>query len=195
MAEMDEQNIPVSEGSEQNDTVNEDAVYPSACLLLESCIQDYQRLQESYNKIYEKTNIALAFAGVVLTIMIGSFDFSPAVLAVKNMKIWEVILTSVELFCLVGSMFMIIFSTSYLLTLLRGRKITVFKSEDIRNNEIYRNKEPHAALWLIDKYTKIVYEVRPVVQKKQRSFDRALMMIIIGIIMYAVAVLLRKGGF
>ena len=82
-----------------------------------------------------------------------------------------------------------------MLFLLRGRKIAVFKSEDIRNEEIYRNKESHAALWLVDKYTRIVNEVRPIVQKKQKAFDNAMFAIIVGIMMYVAAVLLRKGGF
>ena len=63
--------------------------YPSACFLLDSCFQDYQRIQDNYNKIYEKINIALAFSGVILTIMLGAFDFSPAKFNVSNMKIWE----------------------------------------------------------------------------------------------------------
>lgn len=193
MSVTDEQAVPAIEESEQSAT--EEVEYPSACFLLESCFQDYQRLQENYNKIYEKINVALAFTGVILTIMLSSFDFSPAMITVEEMKVWEVMLTSVELLCLVGSLFLIIFSTLYLLTLLRGRKILVFKSEDIRNEEIYRNEESYAALWLIEKYTEIVDSVRPVVQKKQKSFDNALIVIIIGIIMYVLAVLLRKGGF
>ena len=193
MSVTDEQAVPAIEDSEQSAT--EEVEYPSACFLLESCFQDYQRLQENYNKIYEKINVALAFTGVILTIMLSSFDFSPAMINVEEMKVWEVMLTSVELLCLAGSLFLIIFSTLYLLTLLRGRKILVFKSEDIRNEEIYRNEEPYAALWLIEKYTEIVDSVRPVVQKKQKSFDNALIVIIIGIIMYVLAVLLRKGGF
>lgn len=169
--------------------------YPSACFLLDSCFQDYQRIQDNYNKIYEKINVALAFSGVILTIMLDSFDFSPAQFNVSNMKIWDVILTSIELMCLGGSLIVIVGASIYLLILLRGRKIAVFKSEDIRNEEIYRNKESHAALWLIDKYTRIVNEVRPIVQKKQKAFDHAMVAIIIGIMMYVVAVLLRKGGF
>ena len=73
--------------------------------------------------------------------------------------------------------------------------MAVFKSEDIRNEEIYREKESHAAMWLIDKYTRIVNEVRPVVQKKQEAFDKALVVIIVGIILYVIAIVLRKGGF
>ena len=179
----------------ENTVQSECEDYPSACFLLDSCFQDYQRIQDNYNKIYEKINIALAFSGVILTIMLGAFDFSPAKFNVSNMKIWEVILTSIELMCLGGSLIVIVGATIYLLFLLRGRRIAVFKSEDIRNEEIYRNKESHAALWLIDKYTRIVNEVRPIVQKKQKAFDNAMVAIIVGIMMYVVAVLLRKGGF
>ncbi len=178
----------------ENTVQSESEDYPSACFLLDSCFQDYQRIQDNYNKIYEKINIALAFSGVILTIMLGAFDFSPAKFNVSNMKIWEVVSTSIELMCLGGSLIVIVGATIYLLFLLRGR-IAVFKSEDIRNEEIYRNKESHAALWLIDKYTRIVNEVRPIVQKKQKAFDNAMVAIIVGIMMYVVAVLLRKGGF
>ncbi len=52
-----------------------------------------------------------------------------------------------------------------------------------------------APLWLVDKYTRIVNEVRPIVQKKQKAFDNAMFAIIVGIMMYVAAVLLRKGGF
>ena len=179
----------------ENTVQNECEDYPSASFLLDRCFQDYQRIQDNYNKIYEKINIALAFSGVILTIILGTFDFSPAKFNVNNMKIWEVILTSIELICLGGSLIVIVGATIYLLLLLRGRKIAVFKSEDIRKEEIYRNKESHAALWLIDKYTRIVNEVRPIVQKKQKAFDNAMFAIIVGIMMYVAAVLLRKGGF
>lgn len=175
----------------ENTVQSECEAYPSACFLLDSCFQDYQRIQDNYNKIYEKINIALAFSGVILTIMLGAFDFSPAKFNASNMKIWEVIWTSIELTCLSGSLIVIVGAT----ILLRGRKIAVFKSEDIRNENIYRNKESQAALWLIDKYTRIVNEVRPIVQKKQKAFDNAIVAIIVGIMMYVVAVLLRKGGF
>ena len=111
----------------ENTVQSECEDYPSACFLLESCFQDYQRIQDNYNKIYEKINIALAFSGVILTIMLGAFDFSPAKFSVSNMKIWEVILTSIELTCLGGSLIVIVGATIYLLFLLRGRKIAVFK--------------------------------------------------------------------
>lgn len=99
----------------ENTAQSECEDYPSACFLLDSCFQDYQRIQDNYNKIYEKINIALAFSGVILTIMLGAFDFSPAKFNVNNMKIWEVILTSIELMCLGGSLIVIVGATIYLL--------------------------------------------------------------------------------
>ena len=65
----------------------------------------------------------------------------------------------------------------------------------MREEEIYREAEPYAAMWLIDKYTRIVFETRPIVQKKQTAFDRTLGWIIVGIILYAFAIILRKVGF
>lgn len=195
MTEMNEEAVSVSEESSTVEVETESSDYPSACFLLDSCVQDYQRLQENYNRIYDKINVALAFAGVVLTIMLGSFDFASAKLCVKDITVASLIITVVELICLVGGMGLTLISIVYLLTLLRGRKIAVFKSEDIRNEEIYREKESHAAMWLIDKYTRIVNEVRPVVQKKQEVFDKALVTIIVGFILYVIAIVLRKGGF
>lgn len=195
MAEMNEEAVSVSEESSTVEVETESSDYPSACFLLDCCVQDYQRLQENYNRIYDKINVSLAFAGVVLTIMLGSFDFAPAKLCVKDITVASLIIIVVELICLVGGMGLTLISIVYLLTLLRGRKIAVFKSEDIRNEEIYREKESHAAMWLIDKYTRIVNEVRPIVQKKQEVFDKALVTIIVGFILYVIAIVLRKGGF
>ncbi len=195
MTEMNEEAVSVSEESSTVEVETESSDYPSACFLLDSCVQDYQRLQENYNRIYDKINVALAFAGVVLTIMLGSFDFASAKLCVKDITVASLLITVVELICLVGGMGLTFISIVYLLTLLIGRKIAVFKSEDIRNEEIYREKESHAAMWLIDKYTRIVNEVRPVVQKKQEVFDKALVTIIVGFILYVIAIVLRKGGF
>lgn len=195
MVEMNEEAVSVYEENSTVEVETESSNYPSACFLLDSCVQDYQRLQENYNRIYDKINVALAFTGVVLTIMLGSFDFAPAKLCVKDVTVASLIIIVVELICLVGGMGLTLISIVYLLTLLRGRKIAVFKSEDIRNEEIYREKESHAAMWLIDKYTRIVNEVRPVVQKKQEAFDKALVGIIVGIIVYVIAIILRKGEF
>lgn len=188
------ENTSVTEESNMVEETPHSADYPSACFLLDSCVQDYHRLQENYNRLYDKINVALAFTGVVLTIMLSSFNSSSAQLCIKDMTVATLIMTLVELICRIGGIGLTLLSAVYLLTLMRGRKIPVFKSEDIRNYEVYREKEQYAALWLIDKYTKIVNELRPVVQRKQASFDKALMIITVGVIMYGIAIILQKGG-
>ena len=102
MAEMNEEMASVSEEGTTIEESTESSDYPSACFLLDSCVQDYQRLQENYNRIYDKINVALAFEGVVLTVMLGSLDFSPAKLCVKDMTVVVLIMTLVELICLIG---------------------------------------------------------------------------------------------
>lgn len=39
--------------------------YPSAELLIQPCFEDYKNELESYNKLYDKVNVALAFCGIV----------------------------------------------------------------------------------------------------------------------------------
>lgn len=79
--------------------------------------------------------------------------------------------------------------------LLKGKDIPVFNSVDVRDAELYREDNETAAMWLIDKYTSVVFELRPIVEKKQKKFDSTLTMTISGIILYAISVILQKGGF
>ncbi len=174
---------------------NPSEIYPSAAFVLTYCLQDYERIQERYDKIYEKISIALALTGVILTIMLGELDFSSAERSVSTLKVNKLVLIIGRLVFLIGSLLIMIGATIYLLMLLRGRSLMVFKSEDIRNEEIYREKEEFAAVWLIDKYTQIVNNMRPIVQKKQRDFDITLRWIIVGIILYAIAIILGKAGY
>ncbi len=50
--------------------------YPSAVMLKEDCYNEYQRLMETYDKIYEKVNIMLAFCGVVLLVILSKVDIT-----------------------------------------------------------------------------------------------------------------------
>lgn len=180
---------------EEISSVSSTSQYPSAEFLAEVCFQDYQRLQENYNKLYEKSNIALAFVGVVLTIMLGSLDFSGAFKIIGDLKVGQLLLILLEIICCICGVGLLIISAIRFLRLLKGKDVPVFNSVDIRNDEIYRNTNEVAAMWLIDKYTKVVYEIRPIVDKKQRTFDLTLSMTIIGIILYTISIVLQKGGF
>lgn len=51
---------------------------------------------------------------------------------------------------------------------MKGKDIPVFNSVDVRDAELYREDNETAAMWLIDKYTLVVFELRPIVEKKQK---------------------------
>ena len=186
--ENTDQSSQQNEGQQNNN-------YPSAQYLVDACFQDYMRLHDTYNKLYEKLNVALAFSGVVLTIVLGTLDFTPALMKVDGLQIWEILLKIVHALCAIGSPILLLYGTICLLVLLKGKKLTVFKSEDIRNDEVYREEEQNAAMWLIDKYTICINEIRPIISEKQKKFEQALRVTVIGLILYAVVLVFGKVGF
>ena len=169
--------------------------YPSAELFVEACYQDYHRLQENYNKLYDKVYYALCLIGVVLTVITSTLDFATLNLPLKEMTIGKVICTEIAILSMFSGFFLIGLSTILLLILLRGKKVTVFDSLKIRSGELYLEKKDFASVWLIGAYTDAVNEIKPVIEMKQKKYNRALTILIIGIILYVIAMLLHKGGF
>lgn len=170
------------------------AQYPAAKVLVEACFQDYMRLQDNYNRLYEKINIALAFAGVILTLVLGFLDFTHLFVDVGSCKIWELILLIVYTACEVACVVFLLYATIRLLLLLKGKTIPVFKSEDVRDEDVYGATEEEAAMWLVDKYTICTDGIRPIVAKKQKAFECALRAVIIGLILFAVVIGIGKVG-
>lgn len=179
----------------KDESIDLSGQYPSAQFLVDACFNDYQRLQENYSKIYEKTNIALAFVGVVLTIMLTTLDFSSLSKIMGNMNVGQLLLALIEIGCCICGVGLLLISAIKFLYLLKGKDIPVFNSVDVRDAELYRKNNETAAMWLIDKYTLVVFELRPIIEKKQKAFDSTLTMTIGGIILYAISVILQKGGF
>jgi hypothetical protein len=191
----DTDDVTVSVGkSADNDDVDVEK-YPSAEFLVDACYQDYQRLQDNYNQIYEKANIALAFVGVVLTVTLTTLDFSSLSKLTANLMVWQLVMILLEFISCIGGLLLLMSSAIRFLRLLKGRDVPVFNSVAIRDDGIYYEKKENAALWLIDKYTVVVVKIRDVIQEKQKAYDSSLTMTIVGIILYAVSIVLKKGGF
>ena len=193
--------MDTKESAEKGNTTGKDgsidsgSQYPSAQFLVGACFNDYQRLQDNYSKVYEKTNIALAFVGVVLTIMLTTLDFSSLSKIMGNMNVGQLLLVLIEIGCCICGVGLLLISAIKFLYLLKGKDIPVFNSVDVRDVELYREDNETAAMWLIDKYTSVVFELRPIVERKQKAFDSTLTMTIGGIILYSISVILQKGGF
>lgn len=82
----------------------------------------------------------MAFSGVALTLMLSAFDISTARLFVSGLKVWQLVLTIIEIVCSIGSIIMVLIATVWFLILLHGRTVKVFKSEDIIDKDIHKEK-------------------------------------------------------
>ena len=167
--------------------------YPSAEMLQQACHDDYFRLIDTYDKIYEKVNVTLTFCGVILLVILGSVDytyFSKLCKAQSNLELFSLL---IFLVCSLGSSVWIIWAVVQLLSLMRSKEIPVIDSVDIRNEEIYRWSIEDAAVWLIDKYTLVISNVRTIISDKQSKYDSAVTKIVIALVLYAVVLVIEKG--
>ena len=127
--------------------------------------------------------------------MLGTLNFSSLSKIAGNLNVGQLLLTLIEAGCCICGVGLLLISAIKFLYLLKGKDIPVFNSVDVRDDELYREDNEAAAVWLIGKYTFVVFKLRPIVEKKQKAFDSTLTMTIVGIILYAISVILQKGGF
>lgn len=167
--------------------------YPSAELLQSACYEDYKRLIDTYDKIYEKINIALAFCGIILLVIWDNFDYRIFFSYTADSSRGDLFTLFVQIICSCTSTVCITWAVIQLLMLVKSKEITVFDSVAIRNDEIYNLQPNEAALWLIDKYTLAIPELRTIIHNKQKAFNSVVVKIIISILTYSVLLMLTKG--
>lgn len=167
--------------------------YPSAELLQSSCYEDYMRLINTYDRIHDKINISLAFVGLIITFIIDNCDYTILLKIFSSTNPSDLFILIIYTISSFSSTLFIIISTVQLLLLLRSKKILVFDSRSIRNDEIYKLSNEDAALWLIDKYTLVVSELKPIILEKQKKYDSAMTKAVIAVIAYAISEIIKKG--
>lgn len=167
--------------------------YPSAELLQASCFEDYKRLIDTYDKIYEKVNISLAFCSVVVLLILNSFNYTLFFGPFNTKSNLELFSIFILLLCSSTSVICMIWAVIELLLLMRSKSIIVFDSIAVRNEEIYRWPNDQAALWLIDKYTYAIFELRKIIANKQKKYDSTVTKIVISILSYAIVIIIEKG--
>lgn len=167
---------------------------PSAELVLNFCYEDYKRVIETYDKLYNKTNIALAFTGVFLMVVIGEVDYTVLIKRVFTcMDSLEFFSLLLYCLCSFSSALLIIISAIKLLFLLKSIPITVFDSIALRNENIYNLEKEYAALWTIDKITVATTELKKINDKKNKKLNNTIVLVAISLICYAIATIIKKG--
>ena len=167
--------------------------YPSAEYVQQACFDDYRRLIDTYDKIYEKVNVTLAFCGVVLLDILGSVNYTYVADICRTQSNLELFTLLLLLLCSVASAVCIIWAVIQLLLLMRSKELSVFDSIDIRNEEIYRWNPDAAAVWLIDKYTIAITGLRTAIAEKQKKYDYAVTKVVIALLLYSVVLIIEKG--
>lgn len=178
---------------EKKDKGKEKVQYPAAELVQQACFDDYRRLIDTYDKIYEKVNISLAFCGIVLLVILGSVDYTYISAICRTQSSSDLFSLIVRFSCSVISAICIVWAVVQLLLLMRSKALSVFDSTAVRNDEIYRWDSDAAAVWLIDKYTIVVENLRSTITDKQKKYDSAVTKVIIALLLYSIFLIVEKG--
>lgn len=167
--------------------------YPSAEFVQQACFEDYHRLIDTYDKIYEKVNVTLAFCGIILLVILGSVNYTYVADICRTKSNLELFSLFILLLCSVASAVCIIWAVIQLLLLMRSKTLPVFDSIDIRNEEIYRWNPDAAAVWLIDKYTIAITGLRTAIAEKQKRYNSAVTKIMVALLLYSIVLIIEKG--
>ena len=165
--------------------------YPSSSVIQAACYEDYKRCIDTYDKIYEKINITLAFCAA-LVVILPQFDYT-IFINYEYKSDLEFLSIMILLCSSFFSVVFIIWALIQLLMLMRSKSIPVFDSIGSRNEEIYRWKPEDAELWLIDKYTYATNEIRTITKEKQIKYDSAMIKVLLSLLLYAVSTIISKG--
>lgn len=170
--------------------VKQKAKYPSAEKIKQVCYEDYLRVIKTYDKIYDKVNIALAFCGTVLLVILSNFDYT-AFYKIKNVS--NKIIIYIYLFSSAIAVLFIIISIVKLLLLMKSREVKVVNSIDLQNQRLYFESLETTNMWLIDKYNRAINSLRQTIEEKQKQYNCSVTMLIIAIITFAISLIFKKG--
>lgn len=171
----------------------ENNMYPSAELVRDVCAEDYKRLFDTYDKIYDKVNIALVFCSVVLIAIVPIVDYTVIQRIIDNTSKLELLSLVLFLIFSVVSIVTMVWAIIQLLLIMRGKKLYTVDTVAIRNENLYNETVTDASMWLIDKYTICINELKQTIKQKQKSYDSAIVKIIISIIAFVIASIIAKG--
>lgn len=171
---------------------NQGGMYPSAQLLYPVCQAEYERIMEIRDKMYDRINIVMSFAGVVLLVILQNFDWK-IFLELKNQEgqgNWFPVLVQALLSFI--SVVGIIWAEVELLLLIRGQGIGIVDSVEIWNQKLYKELPDNAAVWLMNRYTEAVSQAGTINERMQKKFNGAISKIAVSFLLYAILAVIEN---
>lgn len=171
----------------------ENKKYPSAEFLHNVSLEDYNRTLSNYDKIYDRVNLALAFCGAILLVILSNFDISVLEKLCCYSK-QELIVIVLYLVTACSSIVLIIISIIKLLLISVSKGLQTFDSNSIKEESLYEKDVEDASLWVTLQYIRCINDIREKTDKKQKSYKTATILIIISLLSYVVSMLVYTGG-
>lgn len=173
--------------------VHSNQKYPSAEFLYSVSLEDYNRVLSNYDKIYDRINIALPVCSAVLIVFLTGIDIKSIFNWINYTPLEQVAIAMYTLFA-IGSATLMTISVIKLLVLSRSKELMSFDSNSIASESLYEEQIEDASLWVTLQYIRIINNIRDKIEKKQKSFNNTITLMIISILTYAFSILIYNGG-
>lgn len=165
--------------------------YPSAQITYSASLEEYNQLLSNYDKIYDRINIALVLCGTFFMVFSTTLDFG-IISNWTSYAIYQRVLAIVNGTMLVTSAVLMAISIVKFLKLTRGAAMTTFDSNSIKYERLYEEKNENTTLWITLQYLKGINDLQEQIAKKQKRYNRAIVLIVIAAIIYIVSLFINK---
>ena len=188
--DMSQEPVAFDGGTQCNDeskTENQVKEYPAAELIANTCKEEYMRLINTYDNIYNKVNILLVVCMAIFIAQAESFNGNALVKSIMSAN------TEIKVICLIMqlcfsaiALLLILGATVLLCLLLKSQKMPVLNCLDIRNQNVNEYKLENEANTLLVLYTNVIAEMNPIIEKKQKRYDLSVILVATSVVLFAI---------
>lgn len=173
--------------NDESNTENQIKEYPAAELIANTCKEEYMRLINTYDNIYNKVNILLVVCMAIFVAQAESFKGKIIIHNIMQSNIESrVVYLIVELYIAVIALLLIICATVMLCFLLKSKKVPVLNCHDLRNQRVYEGEVDKAATYLIGIYTDVIKELNQIIEKKQKRYDLSVILVVVSVVLFII---------
>lgn len=173
--------------NDESNTENQVKEYPAAELIANTCKEEYMRLINTYDNIYNKVNILLVVCMAIFVAQAESFKGKIIIDNIMQSNIESrVVYLIVELCIAVIALLLILCATVMLCFLLKSKKVPVLNCHDLRNQRVYEGEVDKAATYLIGIYTDVIKELNQIIEKKQKRYDLSVILVVVSVVLFII---------
>lgn len=162
--------------------------YPGAKASLEECVRAYDFVLACYDKVYDRINITLTMAGLVLMVGVESIT-KDRILSQNPWAIVAILLSAIGLILVAKSLFS-------LTSLLKSSGLQSIDPKVVREHKFYSLPEQAVEMFWIDRYIKMTDCNREICQMKQKKLDSSVIDIVYAVLSICLSLLINNiGGY